>query len=86
MRIAFAKGGQVHQFEHLGDDLRAVRLLANPEGDVLRHGQMGKQRVVLKDHADAALLRRQGEARAGNDRLRQVDFALVHRLEAGDGT
>jgi len=86
VRIAFAKGGQVHQFEHLGDDLRAVRLLANPEGDVLRHGQMGKQRVVLKDHADAALLRRQGEARAGNDRLRQVDFALVHRLEAGDGT
>ena len=34
-------------------------VLPRPEGDVLEHGQMGKEQGVLKDHADASALRRQ---------------------------
>src|SRR5690606_24230558 len=60
-------------------------LLANAEGDVLGHVQMGEQRVILEHHADAALFRCQGEAAAGNDLAGQLDLALLHGFEPGDG-
>ncbi len=60
-------------------------MLADAEGDVLRHGQVREQRVVLEDHADAARLRRQGEAGAGDHLAGQADLAVADRFEAGDG-
>ncbi len=57
----------MHQLEHFVDDARAIGLFADTESDVLRHGKVRKQGVILKHHADAALLRRQGETGTGND-------------------
>ncbi|MCY1183319.1 hypothetical protein D9M73_239280 [compost metagenome] len=85
MRVAPAQAAQLDQPEHLFDDLRLARVLGDAEGNVLRHGQVREQGVVLEHHADAALFRGQGEARAGNDLARQLDLTLMHRLEAGDG-
>ena len=57
MGVALAQGAEIDQFEHLGGDALALRVLADAEGDVLGHRQVREQRVVLEHHADAALFR-----------------------------
>ena len=53
---------KAHQFKHLGNlGLDHARLeLSNPErkGNVLEHGHVGHQRVVLKNHAQSPLVGR----------------------------
>ncbi|MCY1441658.1 hypothetical protein D9M71_579810 [compost metagenome] len=83
--VAFAQAAELDQLEHLFDHLALLRVLADTEGNVLGHGQVREQRVVLEHHADPAFFRCQGEACAGNDLARQLDLTLMHRLEAGDG-
>src|SRR5690606_40296521 len=51
---------------------------------VLRHRQMGKQRIVLEHHADSPLLRRHTAGGAGYHLPIQADFPGVDRLEARD--
>ncbi|MNC71794.1 hypothetical protein D3C75_1227530 [compost metagenome] len=59
-------------------------MLANAEGDVVGHAQVREQRVVLEHHADAAFLRGEGEAGAGDGLAGQLDFAFVYRFETGN--
>ena len=85
MRVTTAQPAEFDQFQHLFDDGGLAWVFGDTKGNVLRHGKMREQRVVLKHHADAALFRGQGEASPGNDLTAQVDFTFVHRLETGDG-
>ena len=62
------------------------------EADVLAHRQVGEQRVMLEDHADVALLRRQRlhllpahRERAGIESLQPGDRAQQRRLSAARG-
>ena len=85
VRVALAQVAELDQIEQLAGDALALGVLADAEGDVLRHGQVREQRVVLEDHADAPRFRRLGEAGAGDHFARQADLALADRLETGDG-
>ncbi len=83
--VAFAQLRQVHQLQHLADDAWGLGMLANAEGDVIRHRQVREQGVVLEHHADSPLLGREGESGAGQHGITQLDFAIVDRLESGYG-
>ena len=81
--LALLQPVELDQRHHLGDagvDLRARHAGAlQAERDVVAHGEMRKQRVVLEHHVDRPLVRRH---------LRDVlaveqDAALIRRLEAG---
>ncbi len=56
-----------------------------PERDVLGHGEVGEQRVVLKDHPDAALFRRNALLSVAHHASGDPDLSRVGMLEAGDG-
>lgn len=77
--------GELHQAQHLRDPAPALAgldpLHAQAEGDVARHRQVGEERVVLEDHADAATLGRQ----MGDVVAADADAAPVQGREAGDG-
>ena len=85
MRVAPAQTAQLDQLEHLFDDLGLAGVLGDAEGNVLRHGQVREQRVILEHHADAAFFRGQCETGPGNDFASQLDLAIVHGFETGDG-
>ena len=87
-RETVGQPSELHEIEQTLDtllDLRArralaTRLNAQAERDVLEHGQMPEQRVVLEHEADAAfadVLR--GSVLAGKD-----DRALIRLLKAGN--
>ena len=81
---AAGKPLEPHHGQGLGNsdaDLRR-RPLAHlePEGDILRDVQMGKQRIALEDGIDRPLLRREG----GHILRADADAARRRRLEAGD--
>ena len=63
-RVVAVPAGELHELEHLGDpagDLRLRQLaLAQRVGDVLGDRHVREQRVVLEEHAEVALVRRQG--------------------------
>jgi hypothetical protein len=70
----------------------ATRWRWPPEGDVLADAEVGVERVVLEDHRDVALLRRQVVDDAAADRHRAVgdvleprDHAERRRLPAAGG-
>ena len=86
MRVTFAQRAEVDQFEQFVGDLLEAGVFANAEADVFRDTQVREQRVVLKDHADPALLGRQGEAWARDHFASQRDFTFIHRLKTGDGS
>ena len=44
---------------------RLCQVFVQPEGNVLRHGQMREQRIILKHQPNAAFLRRQVETFGG---------------------
>ena len=50
------------------------------EGDVLRHRHMRKERIVLEDDADVAMLGQD----VGDVAARKHDDACISRAEAGD--
>ena len=54
-------------------------------GDILLHGEVGKQRVLLEHHAEVAFFRRQVAAGVGNAAAIQVNAARIEFLESGDG-
>jgi hypothetical protein len=56
------------------------------EADVVRHGEVGEERVVLEDDAAAAGLGRHAAALARHPQAADGHRARVGRLEAGDET
>ncbi len=83
MRLAPGQRAKLHQREHLadagGDRSLGQAFLLQPEGDVLLHAHMRKQRVRLEHHVDRALVRRQ---RVDGLTI-QDDAPLGRPLEAG---
>src|SRR5258707_15202013 len=64
MRPARSVTSQAHPFERLFDSRRDVGRVdlasAQTVGDIALHGEVGKDRIVLEDHAGVAMMRRQG--------------------------
>ena len=54
---------------------------AQPEGDVLEHREVRKEKVVLKDHADRASLGRDSDTR----RWVVQEYAVEHDASFGEG-
>jgi hypothetical protein len=88
VRIAVGEVGQVDQIEHARNTpapLLPARAL-EPEADVLRRREVGRERVVLEDDTDAPRLGLHVDSALGvrhgppGDR----DPPLVRRLEPGD--
>ncbi len=73
---------EVEPLEHLGHPPLAIvpRPVAQPEADVARDRQMGKQRVALEHVADTPLLRRQIHTRR-----RVEQHAVIHDDVSGVG-
>ena len=87
MRKALCVMLQADQIEQLGD-ARARRFgvaLAEPEGNVLAHVQVGEQGVVLKHHPDPAPLRRGVMGGAADALPANGDLTAAQTFEAGDG-
>ena len=84
VRAALLVAVQLHEVEQFAyaSAHRRRRPLAHGEreADVLRHGLMRKERVVLKDEADVALAERQIRHVA----VVEVHAAGIDRLEARD--
>ncbi|MNI47738.1 hypothetical protein D3C73_1022710 [compost metagenome] len=85
-RLALAEATQAHHFQgfishaQLGFLVGARVAVAQAVGNVLRHGQMREQRVVLEHHVHRPLVgRHTGDALAG-----QAHFAAGGLFEAGD--
>ena len=83
-RLALAEARQLHDLEHLVDAETPIApghaLHAQPVGDVLAHGHVREERVVLEDGVDVPRVRRQ----AGDVAPRKLDPPLVGALEACD--
>ena len=81
---AVLEAGEARERQHLGDarprGARAAPPAAEAEGDVLAHGHVRKERVVLEHHAEAPPLRGQ----RGDVLALDEDPARVRGLEAGD--
>jgi hypothetical protein len=81
-----AEAGEPHQLQRpvdlLGDLLlrRLGRPLPQAVGDVVRHGHVREERVVLEHHVDGALVGRHADHRDAADQ----DMALRGLLEAGE--
>src|SRR6266496_1276679 len=64
MRPARSVTAQAHPFERLldprGDVVRLDLASAQTVGDIASHGEVGKDRIVLEDHAGVAMMRWQG--------------------------
>ena len=84
-RLALLEPRQPDQGQHVahppGDLARRRAAHREAEGDVVEHGHVGKQRVVLEHHADAATAHRDVLHRYPAD----GDFAAVGLDKAGDG-
>jgi hypothetical protein len=83
-RITVGEAAEPHQLECPGDPLadRVLRPVSRPQrkGDVLEDVEVGEDRVVLKHHAKAALLRRH----CGDILAVDQDSAAVGAHEASD--
>ena len=73
---------QFQQFLRAAVALRAAA--AQAEGDVAGDVEVREEGVILKDHTDAAVFRRDEAAGSGDLAAGDMDFAAVGALEAGD--
>ena len=82
--VAVAHVRQAHQVEDFGHPRAALGAgqTVEPEGDIGRDVEVGEERVVLEDQADATLLRRD-PARPGDLAATELDGAGVGSLEPG---
>ena len=82
IRFALLHAIKLDQRDHLGDagvDGGAGHPCPlQPEGDIVPHGEMRKQRVILEHHVDGPLMR---QHRCDVAAVKQ-DAALIRRLEA----
>ena len=85
MRIGAGEMREADLLQHLGDPFLALGSLQSveTEGNVLFDAEMGKERIVLKDQADAAVLRRALAARLGDDLLFHGNAPGLEALQTG---
>ena len=76
--------GQADHAEQLSAALAGKARIGHAETHVLFDVQMREQRVVLKHHADAALLGGHVGVRAAHQRTIDPDAAAGHAFEPGD--
>ncbi len=83
VRVLGPGAGQPDRGQQLGRALPAPGAgeVAKPEGHVVEDVQVGEEGVVLEHDADAALLRRHGEAGPADHLAAQADLARVDGLE-----
>ena len=84
MRHPRLEAVQPDEPQQLDDAPAALGAARQAEGDVAGDVEVGEERVILEDHADAPPLRRQAEAGTGDGLAGDLDRAGVGRLEAGD--
>jgi hypothetical protein len=86
MRILVRSCSQTYHLQQLHHTRTAQRFfhLMQAEGHILEHRQMRKQGVILKHHADTALLSRQTEIRRGHRRSVEPDLPCAQALETGN--
>src|SRR5690625_4886841 len=79
---------QTYQLEHGVDALLTGVLVqvTQSKRDVLARGQVREQGVILEDHADAALLRREGVRGAADLAAADADAASTYRFKSRDGS
>ena len=86
MGVGVGKTGHVGTGQGLARPLQPPgRRVRQAKGDVLEHGQMGKQGVVLEHQADAPFFRRHvaPPIAIGEDALADGDPAVLHDLQPG---
>ena len=85
MRKGILEGFQPHAGEriHHAPHPFATRREPQPEGDILGHSQMRKQRVILKDKADMPCFRRHFPPRFGNQAATDVNPPMLQGLKPG---
>lgn len=83
-RLAVQQRFQLQHLRHFIDPRLPAGLIffahLHAEGDVVLYRQVREQGVVLEDHREVALARRQG----GDVLVVQPDFPLAHRLQSGE--
>ena len=86
VRVAAAEPGQPHQVEHVADPRPPRRPVqaVQAEADIVVHGEVGEERVVLEHDADAARLGRHEAPGARHHLAAEAHRAGVGGLEAGD--
>jgi hypothetical protein len=76
--------GEIDKLQHAADPVGDLRFAepaqAQPECDIVKHRQMRKQRIILKNEADVAAVRRF----VVKPLAMQANRALGERLEPGD--
>ena len=82
VRIALVEPGQADQLEQFVD--RRPLRSGEPEGDVAAHGQVREQGALLRDVADAAVLRGDRAPAVIDHLLADPQAAAVEPLEPGD--
>ena len=79
-----AQARQAHEGEALTDAGHASgAAAAEPEAHVLRHGEVGEQRPLLRDHRHLPAVRRHVHAGQGDDVAGQADAPGLDALEPG---
>ena len=86
VRVLFTLTGEADGFKQLRNTYGpfGVARGAKAESDIAGDGEMREKRVILKDHADPPLFRRQRVAGSADGLPFQPDFTGGYRLEAGD--
>ena len=86
--VAVLAAFQAHQLQHFGHagSLFGARQLVNAKRHIAPHRQVREQRVVLKHHANAALLGRHAQRGAAHHAFGQADFTAGNRLQPRYGT
>ena len=87
MRVTRLGAFQADKRQHLGHTGAALGFgqMVDAKADVVAHVQVREQRVVLKHHADPALLRRQVDTGAADDLVRDFDAASGGGLQPSNG-
>ena len=85
MRVLAALSLEAYGGEQLLNPFGRAGITARQaEADVGRDREVREQRVILENHADAALFRRHAEIRARDRDALDANFSLGNRLEPGD--
>jgi hypothetical protein len=78
--------GQTHKRQEFGYSLPGRFALAEGKANIPADTKMGKDGIILKDHADATLFRRQVKPFLRDNLTGDFDRPLIESLKSGDET